>query len=348
MKSLLRLLALVLAPLAIALSARAAEKPSEIRVSNPGVGVGNRPVVGGSAWALLNLRGALESEFKGDGFPVRWNFLRGAGPAVNETYANGLTDFSLLGDLPSIIGRAGGLKTRILASGPKTNLYIAVPADSPIQSVKDLKGKRFAVFKGTCLQLSAARILEAHGLSERDVRAINMDNATTKAALATKDVDAAIGLNDLLAQRDQGLVRIIYSTKGDPRYTCNSTIIGSDDFIRKYPEVTKRVVRQYVLAAKWLADQDKDLSEAYRLWARSGTPFASFKEDWAGESAREKDSPLVDAYVVARYKTSIADAKRLGLIRATFDFEPWVDRSFLDQVLKEEKLEGFWKPRPAP
>ncbi|WP_437571814.1 hypothetical protein [Sorangium sp. So ce542] len=60
------------------------------------------------------------------------------------------------------------------------------------------------------------------------------------------------------------------------------------------------------------------------------------------------DSPLVDAYVVARYKTSIADAKRLGLIRATFDFEPWVDRSFLDQVLKEEKLEGFWKPRPAP
>ncbi|XYI00090.1 ABC transporter substrate-binding protein [Sorangium sp. So ce1128] len=167
----------MLAPLVIALSAQAAEKPSEIRVANPGVGVGNRPAVGGSAWSLLSLRSALEGEFKSDGVPVRWSFLRGAGPAVNETYANGLTDFSLLGDLPSIIGRAGGLKTRILASGPKTNLYIAVPADSPIQSIKDFKGERFAVFKGTCLQLSAARILEAHGLSERDIRAINMDNA---------------------------------------------------------------------------------------------------------------------------------------------------------------------------
>lgn len=108
------------------------------------------------------------------------------------------------------------------------------------------------------------------------------------------------------------------------------------------------MVRQYVLAAKWLADQEKDLSAAYRVWARSGVPFAAFKEDWAGESVRYRDSPLVDAYVVARYKTSIADAKRLGLIRTAFDFEPWVDRSFLDQVLKEEKLEGFWKPRTLP
>ncbi|WP_437554843.1 hypothetical protein WME97_22655 [Sorangium sp. So ce367] len=56
----------------------------------------------------------------------------------------------------------------------------------------------------------------------------------------------------------------------------------------------------------------------------------------------------MDAYVVAPYKASIADARRLGLIRTTFDFEPWVDRSFLDQVLREEKLESFWKPRALP
>ncbi len=87
----------------------------------------------------------------------------------------------------------------------KTNLFIVVPADSPIQSVKDLRGKKFAVFKGTCLQLSTARILEANGLSEKDLRAINMDNAAAKAALTTKDVDAMIGLSDVLALRDQGV-----------------------------------------------------------------------------------------------------------------------------------------------
>jgi hypothetical protein len=51
-------------------------------------------------------------------------------------------------------------------------------------------------------------------------------------------------------------------------------------------------------------------------------------------------------YTVARYKSSIVDAKRYGLIKNTFDFEPWVDASFLNAVLKEENLDGFWKPLP--
>ena len=346
MRRLKKSLILAMAVLGFALAAHADDKPSAVRVSYPGVGIGNRPVVGGSSFAVLSLRGQLEDEFKADGVKVPWTFLRAAGPAVNELYANGLTDFSLLGDLPSIVGRASGLKTRILAGSVKTNLFIAVPSDSPIQSIKDLKGKKFAVFKGTCLQLSANRILEANGLTEKDLRAINMDNATAKAALTTKDVDAMIGLSDVLALRDQGVARVIYSTKGDPRFTCNSTIVGSDDFIRKYPAYTKRLVRQYVLASKWLADQEKDPSEAYRLWAKSGTPFSIYKEDWGGESIKEKNSPLVDPYTIARYKSSIADAKRYGLIKNSFEFEPWVDTSFLNAVLKDEKLEGFWKPLP--
>jgi len=346
MKRLKDMLLVALVVVAFALAAQAADKPSTIRVSFPGVGVGNRPVTGGSAFSIVNLRAMLEDEFKPDGIKVPWSFLRAAGPGVNELYANNLTDFSLLGELPSIVGHASGLKTRILAGSTKSNLFIVVPADSQIQSVKDLKGKKFAVFKGTCLQLSAARILEANGLSEKDLRAINMDNSTGKAAITTKDVDAMIGGSDVLALRDQGVARVIYSTKGDPRFTCNSTIIGSDDFIRKYPAYTKRFVRQYVLASKWLADQEKDPTEAYRLWSKSGTPFSIFKEDWSGESIKEKNSPLIDPYVIARYKNSINDAKRYGLIKNTFDFESWVDPSFLNAVLKEEHLEGFWKPLP--
>jgi len=94
--------------------ARAEDKPDVIRIANPGVGIGNRPVVGGSAWSLVHLRGMLEDEFAPDGIKVSWTFLRGAGPAVNELYANQLTDFSAYGDLPSIIGRASGLDTRRL------------------------------------------------------------------------------------------------------------------------------------------------------------------------------------------------------------------------------------------
>jgi sulfonate transport system substrate-binding protein len=91
-----------------------ADKPSVIRIAYPGVGVGNRPFVGGDSAATTHLKGLLDEEFKADGIKITWTFLRGAGPATNELYANNLLDFSALGDLPFIVGQASGLKRKVL------------------------------------------------------------------------------------------------------------------------------------------------------------------------------------------------------------------------------------------
>src|SRR3954468_24965117 len=157
MKRLQSLLLLVLATFGLVLGTTGnarADKPSVIRIAYPQVGIGNRPFVGDSSTAVAHLKGLLDEEFKNDGIRIEWSFLRGAGPAVNELYANGLVDFSLLGDLSWIIGQAGGLKRRVLdATGIRGNSYIFVPTGSAIQSVSELKGKKVAIFKGTNMQL---------------------------------------------------------------------------------------------------------------------------------------------------------------------------------------------------
>jgi sulfonate transport system substrate-binding protein len=324
-----------------------AQAPTEIRISNPGVGVGNRPVVGGSAIATMHLRGLLEEEFKADGIKINWMFLRGAGPAVNELFANNLTDFSSLGDLPSIVGRSSGLAYRALASTSiRGNTYVIVPSDSNIRSVEELRGKRVSVQKGTASHLKGVKILEAHGLSERDVRLVSMENNAAKAAIVTGDIDASFSGVDAFAMRDQGVARIIFSTKGgDPRFTSNGLFLGSEKFIRQYPEHTKRVLKTFLRAAKWVAEREADPQTAFQLWTRSGSTFASYKEDWSGDSLRYRLSPLLDPYVFAWYGAQINEAKRFGLIRKTFDFTEFVDSSFLEAALKELELEHFWLPR---
>lgn len=335
---------------------RSAAAPSAIRIAIPSVGIGNRPVTGGNAISTVHIKGLLEEEFKKDGIRIQWSFLRGAGPAVNELWANGLTDFSSLGDLPSVVGRAGGLKTRVLVSGGRyNNIYVAVPDDSPIQTLKDLKGRKVAVFKGTATQLAANRILATAGLKESDVRTLNMDLATTRAALVTKDVEAAFGASDLLQLRDQGAVRIIYTTRGqDPSLTTNGTFLGGQDFIDRYPQHTQRVVNTILKGAKWLADVDKDPSPAFMLWTKSGVQFSNYKEDYLGgasgprgESVKRRSTPLLDPYLAARYTQSIQDARKFGLLRNTFNFEEWVERRFLNAGLKQLGLEGEWQPEPA-
>lgn len=331
-------------------SARAADKPSVIRIGVPGVGVGDRPKTGGSPPSTVGLQGLLEEEFKADGVQVKWNYLRGAGPAVNELFANGLVDFGFgLGDLPSIIGKAGGLSTRLLlAGGIRQNTYLSVTADSDIQSIKDLKGKKVALFKGTNIQLATAKILEAHGLSEKDLKAINMNTPSTKAALVTRDVQAAFGGSDYLALRDQGATRVVFTTRGgNPAFLRHSSVVGAQDFINQYPAVTQRVVNTLVKAAKWISDHDANPTPVFQVWTKSGVQFNDYKEDFSGSSIKQRSSPLVDDYLSARYKKAISDAKRFGLIRNEFSFDAWTETRFLKEALKTQKLEGYWTPHDA-
>jgi sulfonate transport system substrate-binding protein len=321
----------------------AADKPAVIRVAFPGVGIGNRPFVGGGAAANLHLKGLLEEEFKPDGIKVEWSFLRGAGPAVNELYANGLADISPLGDLPFIIGTAGGLKRKVLSTSfIRGNTYVVVPADSPISSLKDLRGKKVAIFKGTNIQLAFAQILEGNGLTEKDIRAINMDTGSSRAAIVTKDVDAYVGGNDVLSLRDQGVAKLVHTTRGDPRFLRHGVFTGTEQFVNRYPEVTQRIVSRLVAASKEISDHDANPAPVFQLWTKSGVQFNNYKEDFVGTSLKLASSPLLDPYITSQIKTKVNLAKRFGLIKEAFDFEALIDRRFLNKALKDQGLDGYW------
>ena len=215
-----------------------------------------------------------------------------------------------------------------------------------MRSVADLRGKRVAVAKGTATHLAAGKILEQFGLTEKDVRLINMENNVATAAIVTGDIDAAFGGSNWLGLRDQGVSRVIFrTTGGDPKFTSNSTFIGNEEFIKRYPEITQRVVKTVLLAARWLADQESKPEPVYQLWTRTGFTYASYKEDWTNESMKYKTSPLIDPYLYARYEFQITEAKRLGLIRQTFDFKEWVEPRFFEAALRELQLETLWLPR---
>jgi sulfonate transport system substrate-binding protein len=334
--------------------ARAASPLTELRFGVPGVGIGNRPIAGGSPYVLLDLQGTLANELKPDGIAVKWMYFRGAGPAVNEAVANGLLDVFNLGHLPGVVGRASGLKTRLLAcSSRRGHVYVAVPSESSVASIEELRGKRVAIFKGTATQLSANRVLEGHGLHEKDLRTINMDSNTGKAALATKDIDALFGGQDLIALRDQGIAKIIYTSKGDsPTYPSHGGILARQELIDQHPEVVQKVVTLLVKTAAWASDE-RNRTALFQYYARSGVPFSNYKEGAQGEDVKGMVSPLLDEYVIARYQAAQDDARKYGLVRNTFDVEAWSERRFLDRAIRDLKLEGFWpewdqngKPKP--
>jgi sulfonate transport system substrate-binding protein len=324
--------------------AGAAPAPAVIRVGIAQPAYGNPPAIAGSSIAIAHATAAIEQEFKPDNIKIEWYFFKGAGPAVNEALSNRQLDFAYQGDLPSIIGKAAGLKTRlILATSVRINTYLAVPPGSPIRSVKDLRGKRVAIFKGTNGQLPIDRLLAAHGLSEKDLKVVNLDTATAQAALTTRDIDAVFGSYELLKLRDKGVARIAYTSKGDsPVFTRQSHMLVTDDFATRYPEQTRRFVKAMVKTARWSSDE-ANRDEVFRIWTRPGTvKLEHWKEDYEGQSLRVRLSPLFDPFLTDRYKDAVEHAYQFRLIRNKFDVDKWIDRSFLDASLKELKLDSYW------
>lgn len=341
MSALLRRAAALL--LALPLLASAAEQPLVIRFGISSAGVGNPPKVNTGWISAAQLDRYLEKEFEKDGIKVQWVFFKGQGPAVNEALSNNQLDFTSLGDLPSIIGRAAGLDTRlILVNGRGGRSYVAVNPASGIKSIKDLRGKRVAFNKGTAGQLLIDRALAKYGLSESDLKVVNMEPATAKAAFLAGDVDAIFGALDVARLVELGKAKIVYTSKDDPAVASAAHVLVNQKFAQRYPQHTQRVVKALLKAAYWTSEP-KNSDAVFKLWTSTGVfPEAVYRSEYSGAPLAQRQSPLFDPYILARDKQAIADSYRFKLIRKPFELEQWVDQSYLNAALKELKLEHYW------
>ncbi|MEC8849679.1 MAG: ABC transporter substrate-binding protein [Pseudomonadota bacterium] len=326
-------------------SALADARPAVVNFGIATAGVGGRPQAGGFPVATAHARGVLESALAEEGVQIKWHFFPTAGPGVNEALSNNLLDIVFQGDLPNIIGKAAGLDTRLIVAGSRNgHSYVVARAGSPINSIADLKGKKVAIFKGTCTHLVANRLLAANNLAESDLVVYNMDGASSNAAIASGDIDAVFtGGAAAFSLRDRGLGRIIYSGKGDDgKFGCSTGILATRKFAERYPDITQKIVTTLVRNRVWAGDPANEI-EQYGLWAKSGYAFRYWREDFGGTDLKRAFSPLLDQELRTNYKEAVQDSLDFGLIRRPVDIDEWFDDQYLNRALSDLGLEDYWQ-----
>jgi len=205
---------------------------------------------------VIRKMGWMEDEFKKDNIAVKWVFSQSSANAL-DFLKKGSVDFGSTAGLAAVLARANGapIKGVYIFSKPEWAALL-VNKDSPITSVKDLKGKKIAAFPGTDPYLFVLRALDVAGMHKADVEMVPLNHVLGRKALESKEVDAWGGLDPhLSASVLEAGSKIIYR---NPDFCTYGFLNVNDAFASTHPEIVRRVIKVYEKGRLWvLANQEE-------------------------------------------------------------------------------------------
>jgi len=146
---------------------------------------------------VLKGTGNLEKALAPAGVTVAWHEFLG-GSQLSEALAAGAIDFGHVSDGIGVFQQASGKGLVYLAaeSPYPGGVGFLVPRNSPIQSVRDLKGKRVVTGRGYNTQYVLIKALQANGLRYEDIEPTYILTASDSVAAYQSGNVAALGLWD--------------------------------------------------------------------------------------------------------------------------------------------------------
>lgn len=102
-------------------------------------------------------------------------------------------DFGMFGIAAAVLGAAAGEPVVVIASACNRGMAVIAGKDKPIETIKDLKGKRVAIWPGSTQEVFILERLRMEGMSIKDITPVRVSFSEMHLALARGDVDAYVG-----------------------------------------------------------------------------------------------------------------------------------------------------------
>ncbi|MGN0353252.1 MAG: ABC transporter substrate-binding protein [Roseburia sp.] len=219
-------------------------------------------IAGNTQAIAADSQGYFEEELEGLNAEVELvNFA--SGPSVASAEATGDIDFGQMGDQPAIAAVAAGYEVTAVSLQSVSTEYnqLYALADSGIDSLEDLKGKRIGVEIGSVKEFQFLKALELANISKDEVEIVN--SSDTVALLNGGEIDAAMSnIGTVQELIDDGTVKVI-ADGDDTGIISTIWIVARNGFIEEHPEETLAVLRAYERADRYIAENEEEFAKIY-------------------------------------------------------------------------------------
>jgi NitT/TauT family transport system substrate-binding protein len=293
---------------------------------------------------LLDKHLPRTGKYKDVSYDIVWkNFT--SGPPLNGEMLAGKLDIGSLGDFPSILNGVS------FAKAGSRSVYIAtlsgsllgagnglvVPADSPAQSLKDLKGKQLSVPFGSAAHAMLLRAIRDLGWDpDRDVTLVSQAPEVGGSALRSRKIDGHanfVPFAELFPFR--GFARKIYDGSEVKQPTSHG-LVAHGAFVDQHPDLVVAFLKAVIEADRLLAAEPEKLSALVHKVAGVDAEVVYVFHGPLGIQTR-------DLSIKPEWRKSLQTAYEtltlLKRVEGKLEIDRWIDDRFVRRAFKESGLD---------
>jgi NitT/TauT family transport system substrate-binding protein len=236
-------------------------------------------------------------------------------------------DFGVFGIAAAILGASAREPIVVIASCCNKGMAIIAKKDSEIASIKDLKGKKVAIWPGSTQEVFILERLRMEGMSIKDITPVRVSFSEMHLALARGDVDAYVGAEPGPGVSiSSGVGKVVEYPYSTAMGSLNMVFGVHPDTIAKRPELVKVALEIHKKASEYaMANQPEMIDMAV---AKLGQKREALVVSAPNVELGWKMTPQM----IQASKTYASHMLELKQIRQLPDFDTFFNTKFSDEL----------------
>ena len=239
----------------------------------------------------------------------------------------GTVDFGIYGLAAATLGAANGEPVVVVGAAWNRGMAVVAGVKSGINSIKDLKGKRVAIWPGSTQEVVILDRLSAEGMTIKDIKSMRVSFSDMASALERGDIDAYVGAEPAAGiSLAKGIGKIVEYPYSTPTGSLNMVLSTRRELTKTEPEFVKSFLKMHRASSEYaMSNRDAFIEMAMQ---KLGQPRPSIEKAAPNVELTWNidDKFLTQAHY---YGTQMLAKKQ---IRQLPDYKTFIDPTFVKAI----------------
>ncbi|HMV51504.1 MAG TPA: ABC transporter substrate-binding protein [Blastocatellia bacterium] len=258
-------------------------------------------------------------------------------PTVVETMKSGRLDATFMIAPLAMKLREQGLPVKILYLGHRDGSTVMVQKDSPAKSLRDLRGKTFAIpSKYSNQNLVIHKLMEDQGVKPDEIRFVEMPPPDMPGALASKAIDAYfVGEPHAARAELDGSGRVLYHAKDIWPQFISCVLVATEKLIKEKPEVVRDLVRGIAESGEWAETHRLEAAKVAAPYFRQDEKVVRYVLTQPPDRVSYRMLTPTDEDLGKIHEMGL----KAGILEKRIEMKDLVDRSFIPADIKAANIQ---------